>query len=114
MPSARTIKARTENIIKVMLKALGLVKGITIKKIPKTASKQCNNNTEPQKAASHDQYRTHSETIKEDACKQYKTNPEPKRRAAHKEYSAHPEPKKSAACKQYKTNPEPKRRTTRK
>ena len=48
----------------------------------------------PQKAASHDQYRTHSETIKEDARKQYKTKPEPKRRAARKQYSAHPEPKK--------------------
>ena len=43
------------------------------------------NNPEPQKAASHDQYRTHSEMIKEDARKQYKTKPEPKRRAARKQ-----------------------------
>ena len=97
-----------------MLKALGLGRGITIKIIPKikrmprervttlTLTKQrkplvsnnYNNNPEPQKAASHDQYRTHSETIKEDARKQYKTKPEPKRRAALKQYSAHSEPKK--------------------
>ena len=43
------------------------------------------NNPEPQKAASHDQHRTHSETIKEDARKQYKTKPELKRRAARKQ-----------------------------
>ena len=95
MPSARTIKARNGKYYKSNVKALGLGRGITIKIIPKikrmprerittlilkeTALKQYNNNPEPQKAASHDQYRTHSETIKEDARKQYKTNTEPKK-----------------------------------
>ena len=113
MPSARTIKARNEKYYKSNAESIRS-RNITIKIIPKTASKQYNNNPEPQKAASHDLYRTHSETIKEDARKQYKTNQGPKRRAARKQYSAHPEPKKRAARKQYKTNPEPKRRTTRK
>ena len=81
-----------------MLKALGLGRGITIKIIPKIKRMPCERDTtltltkqrQPvvsniiviQKAASHDQYTTHSETIKEDARKQYKSKQEPKRRAA--------------------------------
>ena len=72
------------------------------------------NTPQPQKVASHDQYRTHSETIKEDARKQYKTNPEPKRRADRKQYSAHPEPIKRAARKQYSTDSQFKKRAARK
>ena len=122
-------KPGTENIIKVMLKALGLGRGIITQnkkdamrasykvdpnKAKETARKQYNNNPEPQKAASHDQCRTHSETIKEDARKQYKTKPEPKRRAARKQYKTNPERKRRTARKQYRINPEPKRRTARK
>ena len=115
-----------------MLKALGLGRGITIKIIPKikrmprerittlTLTKQRKPPVsniiiiQNPKRTFHDQYRTDSETIKEDARKQYKTNPEPKSRAARKQYSPHPEPKKRAARKQYKTNPEPKKRAARK
>ena len=99
-----------------MLKALGLGRGIIIKIIPNikriprervtrlTLTKQRNplvsnnNNPEPQKAASHDQYRTHSDTIKEDA--RIKTiiirlNLSPKGEPlVRNNYSAHPEPKK--------------------
>ena len=60
---------------------------LTLHKAKETARKQYNNNPETQKAASHDQYITHSETIKEDARKQYKTNPEPKKRVARKQYN---------------------------
>ena len=113
MPSARTIKARNgkcyksnaESIrsrkrdnyqnnpqIKRMPRERGTTLTLTKKRQPLVSNIIII--LEPQKAASHDQYRTHSETIKEHARKQYKTKLEPKRRAACKQYSAHPEPKK--------------------
>ena len=64
---------------------------LTLTKQRKNARKQYNNNPELQKAASHDRYRTHSETIKEDARKQYKSNPEPKRRIVFRRYRINPE-----------------------
>ena len=119
MPSARTIKARNGKCFKSNVEnIIGLGRGIIIKINPKIkrmprervirltlrkqrqplVSNNYSNNPEPQKATFHDQYRTHSETIKEHARKRYKTKPESKRRAARKQYSAHPEPKKRAAC----------------
>ena len=115
-----------------MLKIVGLGRGIIIKIIPKikrmprervtrlTLTKQRKplvSNIiiiQNPKAASHDQYRTHSETIEEDARKQYKTNQERKSRTARKQYRINPEPKRRTTRQQYSANSESKKRAAHK
>ena len=72
MLSARTIKARNGNI-KVMLKALGLGRGIIIKIL----------NPQNIKDASRASYKADLNKAKETARKQYNNNPEPQKAATH-------------------------------
>ena len=60
--------------------------------------------------ASHEQYSTHSETIKAAACEQYSKHPERKKRASsRRHYSTNREKKRTYSRKQYSDNPSKKK-----